>query len=114
MSQILEVFKDREKYRTEKGPIKWMAPESIRQMMFSFKSDIWAFGATLLEIWTDGNDPYPKMSTKEVLLRILTQEDFHPSISAEIPKDIRNCISKCFAQDPLQRPSAQDLTNMFK
>eukprot|EP00960_Hanusia_phi_P039119 753770-Hanusia_phi.AAC.3 len=33
-------------------PIRWMAPESITRRQYSEKSDVWAFGVTMWEIWT--------------------------------------------------------------
>ncbi|KAG7273936.1 hypothetical protein CRUP_011072 [Coryphaenoides rupestris] len=40
-------------------PVKWMAPESIFQGMYTMKSDIWAYGILLWEIFSLGVTPYP-------------------------------------------------------
>jgi serine/threonine protein kinase len=32
------------------GPIRWMAPESLRQHVYSKKSDVWSFGIVVYEI----------------------------------------------------------------
>ena len=32
------------------GPIRWMAPESIENRVFSLKSDVWMFGMTIWEV----------------------------------------------------------------
>lgn len=39
-------------------PWRWMAPESLCRMEFNDKSDVWAFGVTLWEIYSKGNTPY--------------------------------------------------------
>ncbi|EKX41433.1 hypothetical protein GUITHDRAFT_42446, partial [Guillardia theta CCMP2712] len=39
-------------------PIRWMAPESIRRRQYSEKSDVWAFGVTMWEIWSYGELPF--------------------------------------------------------
>jgi serine/threonine protein kinase len=109
MSQILEIFKDRERCKTEKGPIKWMAPESIRQLMFSLKTDIWAFGITMLEIWTNGNDPYPELSTREVLLKFFSDENFKPPLPPNLPSKLKEVLESCFDSNPQHRPSAEQL-----
>ena len=43
----------------DKIPYRWSAPEVIEKGKFSEKSDVWAFGVTLWEIYTVGGDPKP-------------------------------------------------------
>lgn len=47
------------------GPLKWMAPESIEYKQYSFKSDVWSFGVLLVEIATR-EGPYKNLDGKEI------------------------------------------------
>ena len=47
-------------------PIRWMAPESLYDNIFSAKTDVWSFGILLWEIVTLGSTPYPGMAASEV------------------------------------------------
>ena len=41
-----------------KYPVRWMAPEAIRESTTSNKADVWSFGVVLWEILTFGATPY--------------------------------------------------------
>lgn len=48
-------------------PVRWMAPESLEQGMFTPASDIWSYGVLLYEIITFGSFPFQGMANNEVL-----------------------------------------------
>lgn len=42
-------------------PVKWLALESLHSSVFNTKTDVWAFGIFLWEIFSLGQEPYPGM-----------------------------------------------------
>ncbi|KAJ8034934.1 Tyrosine kinase receptor Cad96Ca [Holothuria leucospilota] len=47
-------------------PVRWLAPESLAQNIYTSKSDVWSFGIVMWEIITLGSHPYPGMSSRRV------------------------------------------------
>jgi serine/threonine protein kinase len=52
-------------------PVKWLSPESLRDHLYTSKSDVWSFGVLLWELVTLGAAPYPGI-LPERLLHLLT------------------------------------------
>ena len=48
-------------------PVRWMAPESLVDGVFTSQTDVWSFGVLLWEILTLGQQPYPARTNLQVL-----------------------------------------------
>eukprot|EP01112_Ceratiomyxa_fruticulosa_P001702 TRINITY_DN11865_c0_g1_i1.p1 TRINITY_DN11865_c0_g1~~TRINITY_DN11865_c0_g1_i1.p1 ORF type:complete len:975 (-),score=191.55 TRINITY_DN11865_c0_g1_i1:18-2942(-) len=46
-------------------PIKWCSPETIKDLRFTSKSDVWSFGVVVWEMTSFGKTPYPGMNNQE-------------------------------------------------
>lgn len=60
---------ERDYYRKgSKGllPVRWMAPESLKDGVFSSFSDVWSYGVVLWEMVTFASQPYQGLSNDQV------------------------------------------------
>ncbi len=48
-------------------PIRWMAPESIVDGVYTSQSDVWSFGVVVWEILSLGYQPYMGLDNKQVI-----------------------------------------------
>jgi serine/threonine protein kinase len=51
-------------------PLKWMAPEAIKEAKYTIKSDVWAFGVLCYEVTSLGMTPYGALSGHELMAEI--------------------------------------------
>jgi len=111
LAKFLEV--DQSEYHSGGGrlPIKWLAPECIRERKFTHKSDVWAFGVTVWELLTFGLKPFEEYETKDVPMAIekgarLQQPSY---MSAEVYK----VMYACWFYNPEDRPNFKSLAENF-
>lgn len=111
LAKLLEA--DQSEYHSGGGrlPIKWLAPECIRERKFTHKSDVWAFGVTIWELLTFGDRPFENYDTKDVPNEIekgarLPQPNH---VSAEVYK----LMMSCWFYKPEDRPNFKSLEEEF-
>ncbi|XP_041970650.1 tyrosine kinase receptor Cad96Ca [Aricia agestis] len=93
-------------------PIRWMAPESLYDDIFSVKSDIWSFGVLLWEIVTLGSTPYPGLSAGDVMKKV---RDGHRLEKPEhCRRELYNIMYYCWEADPAGRPDFKEVVEMLE
>ncbi|CAF1656261.1 unnamed protein product [Didymodactylos carnosus] len=97
----------------QKLPFRWTAPEIfIDTSKYSLKSDIWAYGIVLIEMWTKGDDPYPGKHPEWI--RSAVQDGIIHERPDTCPKNIYDqVIKRCFARDPNERPAFAHLSQIL-
>ena len=73
-------------------PIKWTAPEALRNHMFSSKSDMWSFGVLLWEIYSFGRVPYPRIPLADVVKHV--EKGYKMEAPEGCPKSIYDVMKK--------------------
>ncbi|XP_022275120.1 proto-oncogene tyrosine-protein kinase ROS isoform X3 [Canis lupus familiaris] len=112
-----DIYKNDYYRKTGEGllPVRWMAPESLMDGIFTTQSDVWSFGILIWEILTLGHQPYPTHSNLDVLNYVQTGGRLEPPKNC--PDDLWNLLTQCWAQEPDQRPTfhkIQDQLQLFR
>jgi len=92
------------------GTHAYMSPERLGGKPYSFASDIWSLGITLVECAL-GQYPYTAYTGSNYFV-LLSQiiNDAPPQLpTASFSTEFRDFISQCLCKEPEMRPSAQQL-----
>ncbi|GBB83385.1 hypothetical protein RclHR1_10100002 [Rhizophagus clarus] len=93
------------------GVLPYMAPEVLRGKEYTQASDVYGFGIIAHEICT-GLPPYHDIPHDE-FLAIKICNGLRPKSNYKIPQLILDIINQCWDTDPLKRPKANDLYELF-
>ncbi|XP_055347343.1 fibroblast growth factor receptor 3-like isoform X2 [Paramacrobiotus metropolitanus] len=95
-------------------PVRWMAPESITDKIFSARSDVWSFGVVVWELFTLGELPYgnTRMDIAEVVEHLTAlRHGSRLERPAICPTPVYALMQECWHLDPGQRPDFAQLTH---
>jgi len=95
-----------------KLPIRWMAPESLYDNVYSSKSDVWSFGVLMWEVVTLGSVPYPGLQPSEVMKKV--NAGYRLEKPEHCKRELYNIMVKCWEKEPKERPSFSDLVRDFE
>uniref|UniRef100_A0A8B9PPA6 Platelet-derived growth factor receptor beta n=1 Tax=Apteryx owenii TaxID=8824 RepID=A0A8B9PPA6_APTOW len=89
-------------------PLKWMAPESIFNNLYTSLSDVWSFGILLWEIFTLGGTPYPELPMNEQFYNAI-KRGYRMSKPTHASDEIYDIMQKCWEEKFEIRPSFSQL-----
>uniref|UniRef100_A0AC11BEM7 Fms related receptor tyrosine kinase 1 n=1 Tax=Ovis aries TaxID=9940 RepID=A0AC11BEM7_SHEEP len=89
-------------------PLKWMAPESIFDKIYSTKSDVWSYGVLLWEIFSLGGSPYPGVQMDEDFCSRL-KDGMRMRAPEYATPEIYQIMLDCWHKDPKERPRFVEL-----
>jgi serine/threonine protein kinase len=116
LSRDIDAEETAGKTTSQTGPIRWMAPEALRQT-YSEKSDVWAYGCVLVEILS-GDSPYGDVDLPDIVIGVRdnrwTPLNVRDAIRAAkcnfswmetAPAYLLKLAEMCFEKDPDDRPT---------
>lgn len=88
-------------------PVRWMAPESLKDNLYTSASDVWSFGIVLWEIVTFSAYPYQGQSNDEVIKRVI--HGFTMPRPEHCPDKLYHIMERCWRKDDRDRPTFMDI-----
>ncbi|KAF4070920.1 hypothetical protein AMELA_G00279030 [Ameiurus melas] len=90
-------------------PVKWMAPESIFDNLYTTLSDVWSYGILLWEIFSLGGTPYPGMVVDSSFYNKI-KSGYRMAKPEHASSDVYELMVKCWNNEPDKRPSFHNLS----
>jgi serine/threonine protein kinase len=91
------------------GTRPYMAPELFRgDDQYDREIDVYAYGMVMFELLT-GIMPYKGVYKSDFELQMRVLEGKRPSMPASVPQALKSLITACWAQDPKDRPTFDEV-----
>ncbi|PNF35477.1 Insulin-like receptor [Cryptotermes secundus] len=92
-------------------PVRWMAPESLKDGVFTSHSDVWSYGVVLWEMATLASQPYQGLSNDQVLRYVI--EGGVMERPENCPDRLYQLMRLCWQHKPMTRPSFMELVKLL-
>jgi hypothetical protein len=79
---------------------------------WSHASDVWAFGVTMWEVFSNGAEPYAALCNEEVVRAVLAGQRLERP--QRCPQAVYSLMCDCWATDPARRPGFDAIIERFK
>ncbi|XP_051929096.1 vascular endothelial growth factor receptor 3 isoform X2 [Hippocampus zosterae] len=109
-----DIYKDPDYVRKGNArlPLKWMAPESIFDKVYTSQSDVWSFGVLLWEIFSLGASPYPGVQIDEEFCKRL-KDGVRMRAPETASPEIYGIMLACWHGEPKERPQFPALVQIL-
>uniref|UniRef100_A0A5S6R615 Tyrosine-protein kinase n=1 Tax=Trichuris muris TaxID=70415 RepID=A0A5S6R615_TRIMR len=101
--------------RVGRLPVRWSAPETLEQKVWSFETDAWMFGITLWEAFNGATIPFYELEPMDLdaLLKYI-QTGARPTPMGTIPKELRPLLDRILDIDPKKRTPISDVADALQ
>ncbi|KFD58723.1 hypothetical protein M514_00416 [Trichuris suis] len=106
--------------RSKLLPIKWLPPDTLKTRVYSEKSDVWAFGITMWEIYSDAMPPYKEFVKKSngvdimVALVHAIEKGYRMTPPECTPEAVKRLMLACWNSDANRRPPFSHLRQQLE
>jgi abelson tyrosine-protein kinase 1 len=117
---------DRNYYRMKTArplPLRWTAPEVVTKLLYSVRSDVYAFGVFMFEVYSFGAFPFGEIKNDQTFLGVLggtnVAKGAEPSASLAVdlpsskvsgaPVEVQTLLEECLFRDSNARPTFADI-----
>ncbi|XP_032475171.1 cytoplasmic tyrosine-protein kinase BMX isoform X3 [Phocoena sinus] len=95
-----------------KFPVKWSAPEVFHYFKYSSKSDVWAFGILMWEVFSLGKQPYDLYDNSQVVMKVSQGHRlYRPQLAWDT---VYQVMHSCWHELPEKRPTFQQLLSSIE
>uniref|UniRef100_A0A674KCE1 receptor protein-tyrosine kinase n=1 Tax=Terrapene triunguis TaxID=2587831 RepID=A0A674KCE1_9SAUR len=94
-------------------PVKWMAPESIFDCIYTVQSDVWSYGILLWEIFSLGKSPYPGMLVNSKFYSMVKQ-GYQMARPDFAPMEMYRIMQACWNLQPTRRPTFDQICHFIQ
>ncbi|KAF1770124.1 hypothetical protein GCK72_001942 [Caenorhabditis remanei] len=95
-----------------KVPVKWLAPETLSTLIFSYSTDVYSWGITCYEIFADGGEPYDGVSNATVKSDVMGLK-FLP-MPSNAPDAIKKYMASFILVDSTRRATMTMVVSEFE
>lgn len=90
-------------------PIRWMAPESLRDNVYTVKSDVFSYGVVFWEILTLGSTPYAGLDPQTIAKEV--PKGLRPEKPDYCRREVFNIMYYCWEGNPADRPDFGEIVS---
>uniref|UniRef100_A0A3B4DQN8 receptor protein-tyrosine kinase n=1 Tax=Pygocentrus nattereri TaxID=42514 RepID=A0A3B4DQN8_PYGNA len=94
-------------------PVKWMAPESIFDCVYTVQSDVWSYGILLWEIFSLGKSPYPNILVDSKFYKMI-KCGYQMSRPDFAPPEMYTIMQMCWNLEPTERPTFSKIGQLIE
>uniref|UniRef100_A0A8C7KU93 receptor protein-tyrosine kinase n=1 Tax=Oncorhynchus kisutch TaxID=8019 RepID=A0A8C7KU93_ONCKI len=94
-------------------PVKWMAPESIFDCLYTVQSDVWSYGILLWEIFSLGKSPYPSILVDTKFYKMI-ESGYQMSRPDFAPPEMYTIMKMCWNLEPTERPTFSKISQLIE